>query len=441
MTASTVSSSAPSDNETVAIDVAPERVGFDPERLARLDEALQQHVASRTHSGISVVVSRHGQVVHSRDFGVQTLGSDEPLRSDGIFRIASMTKPITGVAMLMLYERGLWQLDDPVAKHLPELDELMVLDPSGRLVPPRHPMTMRELVTSTGGISGNGGVAGSFRNGPGVEVKRLYEEAVALFAAGEPRVRTLADLVGVIASLPLASHPGEQFQYGYSQDVQGRVVEVLSGQRFDDFLREHLFRPLGMVDTDFWVRPGQEHRLVQLPAYDEHLDLVPSPLQGLMVAPTGDPTERPSLLSGGGGLVSTIADYVRFAHMLRGRGALDGVRILAPSTVRLMASDLLPEGVPIELRKQWTGQGYGVNVGVVLDPGRATLSNGGIGHGTFHWSGAHGTWFWVDPDNDVVVVGMTQLEFGGIPHMGAEHPAPDLRALTASLVYAALVAP
>ncbi len=431
---------APSYNDTVGVVAEPEKVGFDSTRLARLDEALQRHVVGRSHTGVSVAVSRHGQVVFARDFGVQSLNSDQPLRSDAIFRIASMTKPVTGVAMLMLYERGLWQLDDPVAKHLPEFEQLMVLDPSGRLVPPHHPMTMRELVTSTGGISGNGGVAGSFRNGPGVEVKRLYEQAVSLFTS-ESAERTLADLVSAIASLPLASHPGEQFQYGYSQDVQGRVVEVLSGQPFDAFLREHLFEPIAMPDTDFCVRAGQESRLVQMPAYDEQLALVPSLLQGPIVAPMASPTERPALLSGGGGLMSTLADYVRFAHMLRGRGEVGGVRILAPSSVRLMASDLLPAGVPIELRKQWTGQGYGVNVGVVLDPGRATLSNGGIGHGTFHWSGAHGTWFWVDPENDVVVVGMTNLEFGGIPHMGAEHPAPDLRALTASFVYGALIEP
>jgi CubicO group peptidase (beta-lactamase class C family) len=426
----------PSANSSVAPVLGrPEEVGFAAQRLARLDAAMQAKVDDGRFAGISLAVARHGQLVYAKDFGVQDITTGAALRSDAVFRIASMTKPVTGVAMLLLYEEGKWQLDDPVALFLPEFADLTVLDPGGRLVPPVHPMTMRELITNTGGISGDAGVAGQFANGPGNEVRRLYLEAGLTEG-------TIADMVAKIAAIPLATQPGTQFQYGLSQDVQGRIVEVLSGQRLDEFLRTRIFEPLRMPDTGFAVRPNELHRLVPLAAYDGSLSLAPSRLAWPAVLfGDGHADQTPRFLSGGGGLYSTLADYLRFAQMLGNRGELDGVQILAGTSVGLMASNLLPVGVPVEFRQRWAGQGYGVDVGVILDPGRATFTGGPIGTGTFHWSGAHGTWFWVDPTYDIVVVGMVQQEFAGIVHMGIPHPAPDLRALSRSLIYQALTDP
>jgi CubicO group peptidase (beta-lactamase class C family) len=413
-----------------------EDVGFSSPRLGSLAGALQRMVDERWFAGISTAVTRHHALVFQRTFGVQDVATREPLRADAIFRIASMTKPVTGVAMMLLYEEGRWQLDDPVEKFLPEFAHLRVLDPSGRLVPQIHPMTMRELLTNTGGISGAAGVAGQFANGPGNEVRRMYLEAN--LAAG-----TLADMVTKIAGLPLATQPGTRFQYGLSQDVQGRIIEVLSGQTLEGFFRSRIFEPLGMRDSGFAVPPSETARLVPLVTYGAERTLIPASFapSSYMSVIFGDPSARPRFLSGGGGLYSTVADYVRFAEMLAGRGRLGEVQLLAPSSVGLMTSDMLPPGVPAEFRQQWAGCGYGIGVGIVLDPARATLMGGPIGRGTFHWSGAHGTWFWVDPTNDLTVVGMVQQEFAGIVHVGAEHPAPDLRALSRSLVYQALTDP
>jgi CubicO group peptidase (beta-lactamase class C family) len=410
------------------IHTSPEHIGFSTERLDKLGAAMQQMVDRGAFAGISLAVNRHGDTAYARTFGVKDIATGDPLHGDAIFRIASMTKPVTGVALLLLYEAGLWQLDDPVAEFLPEFAKLRVLDPSGRLVRPEHAMTMRELITNTGGISGDAGVAGQFANGPGTEVKRLYLEAG--MADG-----TLADMVSKIAQIPLATQPGTQFQYGLSQDVQGRIVEVLSGQNLAEFFQRRIFEPLGMGDSGFAVPADKAARKAAMATYGPGGALVPARLvpnthQARVFGP-GDAGELPTFLSGGGGLYSTVPDYMRFAQMLLDQGRGEDVTLMAPSSVQLMATNLLPPGVPVEFRQVWRGCGYGVNVGVVVDPGRATLMGGPVGPGTFHWSGAHGTWFWVDPVNDLT----------GIVHMGAEHPAPDLRALSRSLVYQALTDP
>jgi CubicO group peptidase (beta-lactamase class C family) len=404
---------------------APESVGFSADRLGRLDAAMQAEIDAGKYAAISVMIARHGRLIKDSRYGYQELANRSPLRADAIFRIASMTKPVTGVALMILYEEGRWQLDDPVSKFIPEFADLRVATAQGPAALD-HPMTMRELVTSTAGFAG-----GYDMGSANPEVDHAYVQA-------NLKNGTLADMVEKLSHIPLESQPGAKFRYGYQHDIQGAVVERISGLTFDRFLQQRLFAPLGMVDTGFGVAAEKRGRLVPLYAYDREQKLVPAKEQGAFTPVAG---EKPAYLSGAGGLYSTMSDYMRFAQMLANGGALKGVRILAPSTVKLMMSDLLPEGVRLSFLHPILGIGYGVDLGIVLDPGRASFNSGGVGKGTVFWTGAHGTWFWIDPVNDTVVLGMTQQESAGAAHMGMPSAAPDLRALSRSLIYQALTEP
>jgi len=405
--------------------VAPESVGFSTERLRKLDAAMQAEIDTGKYAAISVMIARHGKLIKDSRYGYEDLANRSPLRADAIFRIASMTKPVTGVALMILYEDGKWQLDDPVSKFIPEFADLKVATAQGPAAL-NHPITMRELVTSTAGFAG-----GYDMGSANPEVDHAYVQA-------NLKSGTLADMVEKLSHIPLESQPGAKFRYGYQHDIQGAVVERISGQSFDRFLQERLFLPLGMVDTGFGVAPEKRNRLVPLYAYDHEMKLVLAKEQGAFTPVAG---EKPGYLSGAGGLYSTMSDYMRFAQMLASGGALAGVRMLAPSTVKLMMSDLLPEGVKLSFMHPIVGVGYGVDLGIVLDPGRASFNSGGAGQGTVFWTGAHGTWFWIDPVNDLVVLGMTQQETAGAAHMGLPSPAPDLRAISRSLIYQALTEP
>jgi CubicO group peptidase (beta-lactamase class C family) len=403
----------------------PESLGFSTDRLRKLDAAMQAEIDAGKYAAISVMIARHGEVIKDSRYGYQDLAKRSPLQADAIFRIASMTKPVTGVALMILYEEGKWQLDDPVSKFIPEFAALKVATAQGP-VALDHPITMRELVTSTAGFA-----AGYAMGSASPDVDRAYAQA-------NLKNGTLADMVEKLSHIPLESQPGAKFRYGYQHDIQAAVVERISGQSFGRFLRERLFLPLGMVDTGFGVAPEKRGRLVPLYAYDHEMKLVLAREQGAFTPVAG---ETPTFLSGAGGLYSTMSDYMRFAQMLANGGALKAVRILAPSTVKLMMSDLLPEGVQLSFMQPILGVGYGVDLGVVLDPGRASFNSGGLGKGTVFWTGAHGTWFWIDPVNDVIALGMTQQETAGAAHMGMPTPAPDLRAISRSLIYQALIDP
>jgi CubicO group peptidase (beta-lactamase class C family) len=324
---------------------------------------------------------------------------------------------------MILFEEGKWQLDDPVAKFVPEFAGLKVRTANG-LVDLDHPPTMRELVTSTAGWPGGFPLNSSFP-----DLDETYAKAVL-------HDGTLNDMAAKLAKLPLESQPGAKFRYGIQHDIQGLVVERISGKTFDRFLQDRLFGPLGMVDTGFHIPEAKLGRLATLYAYDKAMKLTPTPFQGAMPASN---VLNPTFFSGTGGLYSTALDYERLLRMLANGGELDGARILAPSTVRLMMSDMLPEGVKLKFAQQIEGVGYGVDLGVVLDPPRASFNSGAIGKGSTFWTGAHGTWFWIDPQHDVIVLGMTQLAFSAALHMGMPYPAPDLRAMSRSLVYQALV--
>jgi len=406
---------------------SPSSVGFSAERLNRIDPALQAEIDAGHYAGLSVMVARHGKLVKSGFYGYQTLEGREPLREDAIYRIASMTKPIIAVAMLLLYEEGKWQLDDPVTKFIPEFADLKV-SKDGELVPLDRPMTMRHLMASSAG----------FAFGPGLgttnpDVDDMYSKA-GLWSG------TNDDIIPKLAKLPLESQPGTEFRYGLQQEVQGAILRRISGEQLDTLLERRIFAPLGMKDTGFDVAPDQRERIAPRYALDQNLKLVLAQDQSPFPAVAGTPPGvKPKYLLSIAGLYSTTQDYMRFAQMLGNRGTLDGVQILSPNSVKLMSSNLLPAGVPMHFLQPFEGIGYGMNVGIVLDPSHASFNGGANGAGTFYWGGVHGTWFWVDPTYDIVVVGMLQQQDGGNPMTGRPYPVPDVAGISRAITYGALV--
>jgi CubicO group peptidase (beta-lactamase class C family) len=341
-------------------------------------------------------------------YGVQDLATKKPVRSDTIFRLASMTKPIVGVAMMMLWEQGKWTLDDPVAKHIPEFAGLKVSTPAGE-VPQATPMTMRQLMSHTAGFDVNAGYA----------KLRIPE-----------RDKPLQAFIDRLAKLPLAAQPGTDWRYGPSVDIQGYVVEKLSGQPLDVFLRTKIFEPLGMKDTGFFVETSKLDRVSSVFTYsaDKHLIKAPADAQR-------SPEIKPAFLSGSGGLFSTTDDYYRFAQMVLNGGEANGKRFLKESTVKLMRTNVLADGVAVDTYgPPQPGLGFGLDFAVVMDPAAAKTPEA---KGSFYWGGAFGTWFWLDPVNDVVVVGMIQNVNGSQPTGGS----PQVRPLSRRLVYQALADP
>ncbi len=393
----------------------PETVGMSSERLGRLHDAMQRLVDDGRLAGITTMIARRGRVVDVGTYGHRDLDAGDPMAEDDIFRIYSMSKPITGVALMILYEEGAFRLDDPVERYIPELAAMKVAAewrPGGPVLEePDHPMTIRELMTHTAGLA--------YGIGDPHPVDRLYATRGVLDRRG-----TLADMIDKLADLPLRQQPGTRWSYSVAVDVQGYLVEVLSGRPFDEFLQERIFDPLGMVDTGFHV-PAEDHgRFAQVYDYDEDGALVPRP------APeAGSDGPRPFLdpatfFSGGGGLVSTASDYLRFCQMLSNGGELDGARILSPITVDLMRRSHLPRAIG-EYRP---GQGFGLDFSVVLDP----IAAEGFSVGEYFWGGAAGTWFWIDPVEELIFVGMIQ-------QFGAQRP--DVRSLSRRLTYQAITTP
>jgi len=389
----------------------PESVGMSSERLGRLHGAMQALVDDGRLAGITTMIARHGQIADFRTYGYRDLEARHSMPEDAIFRIYSMSKPITGVALMILYEEGKFRLQDPVRRYIPELGGMRVATRFGPGCPvledARHPMTIRELMTHTAGLA--------YGIGDPHPVDSMYAEAGVLH-----RDQTLEDMIHKLADLPLRQQPGTRWTYSIAVDVQGYLVEVLSGQPFDEFLQERIFDPLGMVDTGFHVPPEDHDRFAQAYFYDENGALAaPSP-SDMPGGPRAflDPT---TFFSGGGGLVSTTMDYMRFCQMLLNGGELDGVRILSPTTVELMTRNHLPRAVG----EYAPGLGFGLDFAVVLDPVEA----GGVSEGEYFWGGAAGTWFWIDPAQDLAFVGMIQQGPAG---------RPDVRSLSRQLTYQAI---
>jgi len=408
--------------QTTALpETRPEFVGFSAERLKRLDENLQSLVDNKQLAGIVTMAARHGRIMYNKTFGVQDIATAKPMQKDTIFRIYSMTKPITGVAMMILFEEGKWKPGDPISKYIPEFANLKVYagqnaDGTMRLEAPAHAPTMGELLSHTAGFT-----YGYFGDTP---VDKMYQKSHPLQA------ESMGDFIKKLAELPLVYQPGEGWIYSVAVDVQGYLVEKLSGKPFPEFLQERIFKPLNMNDTAFFV-PGQKmDRLATVYTADEKsLALVAMPH-------AEEVNKEPGLPSGGGGLYSTAADYVRFAQMLLNGGLLGGVRILSPSTVQLMRSNHLPDRLMtgkygIGLYAMQPGLGFGYDFAVFEDPIKFGST---AGKGTFLWDGVAGTWFWIDPTNDLVFVGMIQ-------RMMTAPGAPNLEDLSRALLYQALVDP
>lgn len=403
--------------------VKPETVGFSSERLENLHAIMQQAVDQKRIAGIVTILARHGKVVDYRTYGVSDLASGKPIQKDAIFRDFSMTKPITGVAMMILYEQGKWLPSDPISKFIPAFAHLKVYGGVGAdgkmiLVEPDHPPTMRELMSHTAGFT-----YGFFGDTP---VDKIYRDANLLASTN------LQDFIDKLAKIPLLYQPGKGWTYSMSMDIEGYIVEKLSGQSLPDFTRDHIFQPLGMRDAGFYVPADKRSRFVTLYRSGPDGELLADPGASRR---SGDYDVQPSMPSGGGGMVSTAEDYYRFATMMLNGGQLDGARILAPATVKLMTSNHVPAelltgkyGIGYQIMRP--GFGYGYNCAVVFDPPEANLSDG---KGEFFWDGAAGTWFWVDPSNDIVFVGMIQRMLG---------PAsPNLEYKSRAAVYGALVDP
>jgi len=388
--------------------INPDAAGLDERRLERITEHLQkQYIDAGRIAGAQAVVSRHGQVGYFRSFGYRDLERGKPVEDDTIFRIFSMTKPITGVALLSLYERGLFQLDDRVSRFIPEWKNLKVKErgPNGeeRLVEPKRDMTVRHLLTHTSGLGMPGGR--SLAEALSVEDHKPGQAFSPSFRGGGD----LATFVSRLADQPLEFHPGDHWLYTISTDICGRLVEILSGQRFDDYLRTTIFEPLGMTDTAFWVPDEKIDRLAASYRRDKNkkLTLLEDPQNSRY-------RQEPTFFSGGGGLLSTTADYLRFCQMLLSGGELDGVRILSRKTVELMASNHLPGGGDMRQfampgsygEVEFSGMGFGLTVSVAQGPAKT----GVVGSkGEFMWGGAASTIFWIDPAEDLTVVFMTQF--------------------------------
>ncbi len=389
--------------------VSPESEGFSSERLEELHKLIQGEIDQKQLAGAVTILARHGKVVEYRTYGVKDMGtsaaaSGTPMTKDTIFRAYSMTKPVTGVAMMVLYEQGRWLPWDPIAEYAPALAHLKVfqgVDATGKpvLVDPAHQPTMTELMTHSAGFS--------YGSGKTV-VDAMYQQEKVMQSA------TLEEMVDKLGKIPLNYQPGKGWTYSASMDVEGYIVERLSGQTLPDFMRTHIFEPLGMKDTGFFVPAEKRARFATNYRADDQ--------EVLTVTQAGSPPtdykEQPSMPSGGGGLVTTAEDYYRFAQMLGNGGELDGKRVLAPATVKLMTSNHLPANLltgefGIGQHIMRPGFGYGFNCAVVFDPAAAGLPDG---KGTFFWDGAAGTWFWVDPTNDVVFVAMIQRMGGHDNH-------------------------
>lgn len=412
-------------HHTIDMTVAkPEVVGFSPERLERLHALMQGVVDQKQIPGIVTILARHGKVVDYRTYGVRDLASGAPMTKDTIFRDFSMTKPVTGTAMMILYEQGKWLPSDPIAKYVPEFAHLKVYAGEGAdckpiLVDPDHAPTMRELMTHTAGFT-----YGFFGDTP---VDKMYREA-HLFDS-----KDLHEFIDRISQLPLLYQPGKGWTYSMSMDIEGYIVERLSGKSLPDFVRDNIFVPLDMKDAGFYVPAEKRSRFASVYTTGPNGELVE-----VGKSPTGrsnDYAVQPTLPSGGGGMLSTAEDYYRFATMLLNDGELDGKRILSPATAKLMMSNHVPTelltgkfGIGSQLMRP--GFGYGYNGAVVFDPAEANLSDG---KGEFFWDGAAGTWFWVDPANDIVFIGMIQRMLG---------PAsPNLEYESRAIVYGALTDP
>ena len=374
--------------------VNSDTLGFYSERLLRIHSLMNRYVESGKLAGMVTCVAQHSQVVHYETFGHQNLETKTPMSKDSIFRIYSMTKPITSVALMMLYEEALFNLTDSVCQYIPAFTDTKVWGASGALESPTRPMTVQDLLRHTAGLS-YGGYEES--QSP---VDKLYDEA-DLF---NPKI-TNAELTERIAKLPLMFHPGEKWHYSVATDVAGYLVEVLADKPLADFLQEKIFDPLEMVDTAFHIDPSKLGRFCTLygKTPDSDFDILDLPDSSEYLPPV-------AIHSGGSGLVSTTTDYLQFAQCILNRGELNGVRLLGPRTVALMTCNHLPAAllpISFEGTEPMLGMGFGLGFGVMLDAAQTGVMGSVGDHG---WGGYAETFYWIDPLEDMIAILMCQYQ-------------------------------
>ncbi len=380
---------------------SPANCDLAAERLARITPFFRSYIEKKKLAGFSTLVARGGQIAHFECDGTTSLEAGQPVAQDTIFRIYSMTKPITSVALMMLFEQGLFRLDNPVEKFLPEFKNIHVwaggnnLRPRTR--PAMQPVTIHNLLTHTSGLT-----YGFMHTHP---IDRFYRQK----KIGE-NVMTLEEMVKTAAQLPLLFEPGQNWNYSISTDVCGRLVEVISGQPLDEFLHQNIFAPLKMADTGFFVPESKIHRLMA--NYQKH------PRTGELSvidphAAASPYAKKPAYLSGGGGLVSTAGDYFRFCQMLLNGGTLDGATLLSPKTINFMTMNHLPGSATLDeislstfSENRFEGTGFGLGFSIVMNPAAVMLP---VSAGTYSWGGAASTFFWIDPVEEMIGIFMTQF--------------------------------
>ena len=382
--------------------VKPEEVGLSSPRLARIGDHFQRHIDAGKLAGALALVARRGQVAYFEPLGHLEIERRRPVTRDAVFRIYSMTKPITSVGLMMLYEQGRFQLDDPVHRFIPSWSDLRVFVggnyPVFKTAPVERPMTIRDLLSHTSGLT--------YGFTERTNVDAAYRK-LGVADRAKPGY-TLRDMVATLAELPLEFSPGTRWNYSVSTDVVGHLIEVLSGQRLDAYLREHVLDPLGMRDTGFVIQEAQ------LPRFAANYERQADGSLKLIDDPERSVYRDCTLFSGGGGMVSTAPDYFRFTAMLRNGGELDGMRLLGRKTVELMTMNHLPSGQDLTQLAQvgmftetaYAGVGFGLGFSVMQSPARAQV----LGTpGEYAWGGAASTAFWIDPTEDLIVIFMTQL--------------------------------
>jgi CubicO group peptidase (beta-lactamase class C family) len=402
---------------------------FDAEKIAALENRMRQFVSAGDTMGIATLLVHDGKVVSHMHAGVRDIMAGAPIAEDTIYRIYSMTKPITGVAMMMLYEQGKFSLDDPVSKFIPEFEGLEVVksyekDGSFELEALERQPTMRELMSHTAGFAYG-----------------LYGDDPANLAFMKQGVLASADLqkfIDNVATIPLMHQPGKHWFYSASVDIQGAIIERITGMTLSEYFNSKIFAPLGMPDTAFHVATDKADRLADVFAYHpetkkfQRLPFVEQKYNRLGDMSFRKETRR--MESGGGGLVSTLADYARFCQMLANGGELGGIRVLKTESIELMISNVLSGEQNVNIAGTLTQaesdrSGFALNVGTIL---RSSTDKPGIAKGSYYWGGAAGTWFWIDPVNKLFFIGMIQR----FPQGG---PIVDFRGVSQEFVYDAMV--
>lgn len=396
------------------LKVKPEEVGISSNRLTVVSKLMHSYLKTGLIPGAVVVIARKGKIVLFNAYGKMDIEQDKPMREETLFRIHSMTKPLTAVALLILYEQGLFQLSDPVSRFIPSFKDLKVLE-ENKLVSPKREMTIHDLLTHQAGFS--------HHMQPLSPIAALYRASLVLQRdSGE----TLKGFIEKLAEFPLAFHPGSNWHYSLSYHVLAYLVELFSGMPFDEFIAKKINTPLGLLDTGFYLPKHKANRLAitytpatQASHHRETSKNTPLPLKRIQEE---DLLKPPSLPSGSGGLISTATDYLRFCQMLLNRGELDGNRLLGRKTVDLMTSQHLPTDLaqhnlegPSEFAPK--GIGYGLGVGITLDPAPAQVLGS---KGDYFWSGKASTSFFVDPQEELIGIFLAQVDAVSHPYSFAK---------------------